>query len=186
MVFITNFHPYLGEHVWFTFSKHLGLSQIQVKLISMFWLIYRAMILTHQVFQWGFLSKKGACCWSRKAGVFVGSFSRYLDLMNLMTYDLHGTWEDRTGCVAPLYTTEEDVQLAGGENFCGNVAGGLFVGCIPVPLNGAKLRWIYITHRKSMKIMGKSTMFDDILYIYIYQEKWKFMFFSAKFTGGFW
>lgn len=51
--------------------------------------------------------------------------------MNLMTYDLHGTWEDRTGCVAPLYTTEEDVQLAGGENFRGNFSGGFFVGFIP-------------------------------------------------------
>ena len=44
--------------------------------------------------------------------------------MNLMTYDLHGTWEDRTGCVAPLYTTEEDVQLAGGENPKGSTAMG--------------------------------------------------------------
>ena len=35
--------------------------------------------------------------------------------MNLMTYDLHGAWEDRTGCVAPLYTTEEDETLAGGD-----------------------------------------------------------------------
>ena len=33
--------------------------------------------------------------------------------MNLMTYDLHGAWEDRTGCVAPLYTTTEDERLAG-------------------------------------------------------------------------
>lgn len=43
----------------------------------------------------------------------IPGMSQYLDLMNLMTYDLHGTWEDRTGCVAPLYTTPEDERLAG-------------------------------------------------------------------------
>lgn len=135
MVFITNFQPYLGKHVWITFSKHLDLSQIQVKLMSMLRVIYRAMILTHQVFQWGFLRKGGGCC-SRKARVFFGSFSRYLDLMNLMTYDLHGTWEDRTGCVAPLYTTEEDVQLAGGENFCGNFRVGFLLDVSQFQLMG--------------------------------------------------
>merc|ERR1719210_1002069 len=30
-----------------------------------------------------------------------------------MTYDLHGGWEDRTGCNAPLYATEEDQRLSG-------------------------------------------------------------------------
>jgi len=48
-----------------------------------------------------------------EAAYDIPGMSQYLDLMNLMTYDLHGTWEDRTGCVAPLYTTEEDIQLAG-------------------------------------------------------------------------
>ena len=38
--------------------------------------------------------------------------------MNLMTYDLHGAWEDRTGCVAPLYTTPEDERLAGAGGDC--------------------------------------------------------------------
>jgi len=43
----------------------------------------------------------------------IPGMSQHLDLINLMTYDLHGAWEDRTGCNAPLYTTEEDRQLAG-------------------------------------------------------------------------
>merc|ERR550525_31683 len=42
----------------------------------------------------------------------IPGMSRYLDLLNLMTYDMHGGWEDRTGCNAPLYATAEDQRLA--------------------------------------------------------------------------
>jgi len=43
----------------------------------------------------------------------IPGMSKYLDLINLMTYDMHGGWEDRTGCNAPLYATEEDQLLSG-------------------------------------------------------------------------
>jgi len=43
----------------------------------------------------------------------VPGMSKYLDMINLMTYDLHGGWEDRTGHNAPLYATAEDEVLAG-------------------------------------------------------------------------
>jgi len=43
----------------------------------------------------------------------IPGMSQYLDLINLMTYDMHGGWEDRTGCNAPLYATEEDQVLSG-------------------------------------------------------------------------
>jgi len=43
----------------------------------------------------------------------VPGMSKYLDMINLMTYDLHGGWEDRTGHNAPLYATAEDEELAG-------------------------------------------------------------------------
>jgi len=43
----------------------------------------------------------------------VPGMSQYLDQINLMTYDVHGGWEDRTGHNAPLYATAEDEALAG-------------------------------------------------------------------------
>jgi len=43
----------------------------------------------------------------------IPEMSKHLDLINLMTYDLHGAWEQRTGCNANLYATEEDTKLAG-------------------------------------------------------------------------
>merc|ERR1712178_10931 len=49
--------------------------------------------------------------------------NKHLDLINLMTYDMHGAWEDRTGCNANLYATEEDVKLGGGVGAGQNVEG---------------------------------------------------------------
>jgi len=43
----------------------------------------------------------------------ISAMSKYLDMINLMTYDFHGGWEDRTGHNAPLYATAEDEALAG-------------------------------------------------------------------------
>eukprot|EP00439_Symbiodinium_sp_Y106_P063833 s399_g9.t3 len=43
----------------------------------------------------------------------IPGMSQYLDLINLMTYDLHGSWEATTGCNAPLYATAADELKAG-------------------------------------------------------------------------
>jgi len=45
----------------------------------------------------------------------IPGMSQHLDLINLMTYDLHGGWEPRTGCNANLWATAEDVALGGGD-----------------------------------------------------------------------
>jgi len=43
------------------------------------------------------------------------NFLRYLDMFNLMTYDLHGAFEDHTGLNSPLHKdpseTGDDVYL---------------------------------------------------------------------------
>lgn len=39
-----------------------------------------------------------------------GKLGQYVDYVNLMTYDFHGTWEDKTDFVAPLYV---DTSLPG-------------------------------------------------------------------------
>ncbi|XP_063537837.1 acidic mammalian chitinase-like [Cydia strobilella] len=38
----------------------------------------------------------------------VPELNKYLDFINLMTYDYHGTWEERTGVNAPLFPQETD------------------------------------------------------------------------------
>lgn len=35
-------------------------------------------------------------------------FNRYLDFINVMTYDFHGTWETVTGHHSPLYNGSHD------------------------------------------------------------------------------
>lgn len=43
----------------------------------------------------------------------IPQMTQHLDLVNLMTYDLHGAWSTRTGCNANLYSTAEDLELEG-------------------------------------------------------------------------
>jgi len=43
----------------------------------------------------------------------IAAMNEHLDLINLMTYDIHGGWESRTGCNAPLWATDEDTELGG-------------------------------------------------------------------------
>jgi len=38
----------------------------------------------------------------------IAGMSPHLDLITLMTYDMDGAWNSKTGCHAPLYTTDED------------------------------------------------------------------------------
>ncbi|XP_049812389.1 chitinase-3-like protein 1 isoform X1 [Schistocerca nitens] len=38
----------------------------------------------------------------------VPQLSKYLDFINLMTYDLHGSWDSKTGQNAPLYASSAD------------------------------------------------------------------------------
>ncbi|KAK2178229.1 hypothetical protein NP493_552g00018 [Ridgeia piscesae] len=42
------------------------------------------------------------------AGYEVKAISRYLDFINLMSYDLHGGWESKTGFNAPLYSRRSE------------------------------------------------------------------------------
>jgi chitinase len=43
----------------------------------------------------------------------IPGMNKYLDWIGLMTYDLHGSWEDRTGLNAGLYSTTEDIAHYG-------------------------------------------------------------------------
>ncbi|KAF2899378.1 hypothetical protein ILUMI_06797 [Ignelater luminosus] len=45
----------------------------------------------------------------------VPALSKYLDFINVMTYDLHGSWEKFTGHNAPLYPSSQDVTAAAKE-----------------------------------------------------------------------
>lgn len=46
-------------------------------------------------------------------GYDMGILSRYLDLINIMTYDYHGSWDPFTGHVAPMYGSKADVAHGG-------------------------------------------------------------------------
>ncbi|MCL6443269.1 MAG: glycoside hydrolase family 18 protein [Alicyclobacillus sp.] len=41
-------------------------------------------------------------------GTDLATISQYVDWFNLMTYDIHGSWDSYTGLVAPLYTDSKD------------------------------------------------------------------------------
>ena len=42
------------------------------------------------------------------AGYDVPILNKYLDIINVMTYDYHGHWDKKTGHVAPFYAHPED------------------------------------------------------------------------------
>ncbi|XP_053103066.1 chitotriosidase-1-like isoform X2 [Hemicordylus capensis] len=42
------------------------------------------------------------------SGYEIDKISRHLDFINLMTYDFHGSWEQTTGHVSPLYPDTDD------------------------------------------------------------------------------
>jgi len=66
----------------------------------------------------------------------IPEMSKHLDLINLMTYDLHGAWESRTGCNANLYATAEDTALGGG------VGSGEAVEGYPLSVSWAVDYWL--------------------------------------------
>ncbi|XP_055374396.1 chitinase-3-like protein 1 [Condylostylus longicornis] len=41
----------------------------------------------------------------------IPNISKYFDLINIMAYDLHGTWDETTGINAPLYPGPNDVTV---------------------------------------------------------------------------
>eukprot|EP00928_Gymnodinium_smaydae_P046610 TRINITY_DN3105_c0_g1_i2.p1 TRINITY_DN3105_c0_g1~~TRINITY_DN3105_c0_g1_i2.p1 ORF type:complete len:1125 (-),score=180.89 TRINITY_DN3105_c0_g1_i2:807-4181(-) len=66
----------------------------------------------------------------------IPAMNQHLDLINLMTYDLHGAWEARTGCNANLYATKEDTAIGGG------VGAGEAVEGYPLSVSWAVDYWI--------------------------------------------
>ncbi|XP_030077380.1 chitotriosidase-1 [Microcaecilia unicolor] len=50
------------------------------------------------------------------AGYEISKISQVLDFINVMTYDLHGSWESVTGHVSPLYKGIKDTGSAGSLN----------------------------------------------------------------------
>eukprot|EP00928_Gymnodinium_smaydae_P046612 TRINITY_DN3105_c0_g3_i1.p1 TRINITY_DN3105_c0_g3~~TRINITY_DN3105_c0_g3_i1.p1 ORF type:complete len:1251 (-),score=136.36 TRINITY_DN3105_c0_g3_i1:411-4163(-) len=66
----------------------------------------------------------------------IPAMNQHLDLINLMTYDLHGAWESRTGCNANLYATKEDTAIGGG------VGAGEAVEGYPLSVSWAVDYWI--------------------------------------------
>ena len=45
------------------------------------------------------------------AGYDIPALSRYLDYVNVMTYDYHGQWDKKTGHVAPMYEHSKDDNI---------------------------------------------------------------------------
>ena len=43
-------------------------------------------------------------------GYDIAAMSKPLDYVNLMAYDLHGSWEQMTGINAPLFASRHDVS----------------------------------------------------------------------------
>eukprot|EP00930_Biecheleria_cincta_P045078 TRINITY_DN3106_c0_g1_i1.p1 TRINITY_DN3106_c0_g1~~TRINITY_DN3106_c0_g1_i1.p1 ORF type:complete len:699 (+),score=128.61 TRINITY_DN3106_c0_g1_i1:79-2175(+) len=81
----------------------------------------------------------------------IPGMSEHLDLINLMTYDLHGAWESRTGCNANLYATEEDTKLGGG------VGAGEAVEGYPLSVQWAVEYWLTAGAPASKMTIGLAT-----------------------------
>jgi GH18 family chitinase len=81
----------------------------------------------------------------------IPGMNEHLDLINLMTYDLHGGWEPRTGCNANLYATKEDEELGGG------VGAGKAVDNYPLSVSWAVDYWIHHGASPSKLTMGLAT-----------------------------
>nr|WP_086938938.1 glycosyl hydrolase family 18 protein [Thaumasiovibrio occultus] len=58
-------------------------------------------------------------------GMETMEMNKYLDYVNIMTYDLHGAWNDHVGPNAPLYDTGKDSELAAWNVYGTAAYGGL-------------------------------------------------------------
>eukprot|EP00928_Gymnodinium_smaydae_P046611 TRINITY_DN3105_c0_g2_i1.p1 TRINITY_DN3105_c0_g2~~TRINITY_DN3105_c0_g2_i1.p1 ORF type:complete len:1355 (-),score=252.20 TRINITY_DN3105_c0_g2_i1:110-4174(-) len=81
----------------------------------------------------------------------IPEMDKYLDMINLMTYDLHGSWENRTGCNANLYATDVDAALGGGVG-AGEASEGY-----PLSVSWAVDYWITHGAAPSKLTMGLAT-----------------------------
>jgi len=81
----------------------------------------------------------------------IAAMNEHLDLINLMTYDLHGGWESRTGCNANLYATQEDIEFGGG------VGAGEAVAGYPLSVSWAVDYWIERGASPSKLTLGLGT-----------------------------
>jgi len=81
----------------------------------------------------------------------IQGMSEHLDLINLMTYDLHGAWETRTGCNANLYATDEDT------NFGGGVGAGQSTANYPLSVSWAVQYWLDAGAPASKLTIGLAT-----------------------------
>ncbi|XP_022901759.2 acidic mammalian chitinase-like [Onthophagus taurus] len=59
----------------------------------------------------GYLLSAAVAAWAESVDTSynVPALSQYLDFINVMTYDLHGSWQSVTGQNAPLYPSSSDV-----------------------------------------------------------------------------
>jgi len=58
-------------------------------------------------------------------GMETMSVTKYLDYVNIMTYDLHGAWNDHVGHNAALYDTGKDSELAAWDVYSTEQYGGI-------------------------------------------------------------
>ncbi|RXG60007.1 hypothetical protein Avbf_10087 [Armadillidium vulgare] len=65
----------------------------------------------------------------------VPGISTYLDHINIMTYDYHGSWDRKTGHVSPLYAHPDDTNLYF-NTICYNVEQGWTVEQDPLGTMG--------------------------------------------------
>lgn len=66
-------------------------------------------------------------------GYDIPAISQYLDFINLMTYDFHGSWDTVTGFNAPLYARPSDQDMTFNVDYAARYVVGL--GCPKAKLN---------------------------------------------------
>ena len=80
----------------------------------------------------------------------VPSLSKYLNFINLMTYDFHGSWVNETGANAPLHPKANDAKINQELTVEFAVNYWLMKGADPKKI--VSLFWYYIKNRVAFKI----------------------------------